>query len=1406
MSQRPVNEEGGSDLIFYLNGEKVLIKDVDPTTLLIDYLRSPTVGYTGTKESCGEGGCGACTVMVSHFDSHQKKVINNAVNSCLRPICSLDGKVVTTTEGIGSTRTALDPVQYRVAADNGSQCGYCTPGFVMNMYAFLQNHQKPTRQQIEDNFDGNICRCTGFRPILYAMKTFAVDHDERESEKTPRCGIDPTEEVPVKKSSKFVFPPEMKISPRALHYSRGGYEWYRPLELAEVFKLKKQYDTETNLKLVVGNTSIGVYKKDVENPHVFVDISEIESLRQLYADAAGVHIGAAITYTELLNYLNEIIAKKPHAKTAGLSELRYLAHRTAGVQVRSAASVAGNIMLVVSHVDRGSFFPSDLFTGLVALGASLTVGSAEWGDEQRRFSMLEYAAAYNSDENIRKYAVILSIDVPYTRKNEYVLTEKVARRIQNSHALVNAAFRIAFDNDQRVSDAAIVYGGITPIAFRASKTERFLNGKAWDEITLAGALKALNREIKEQVRENLKRIEEQPDEGVSLEYRHSIAEGFFYKLFLNIAMKTDPGEVSAANKSAARRYVRPVSSGRQHFNVFPDEFPVSLPMVRLAAFLQAAGEAKYTHDLALPAQGLEACYVTSERAHANFYYKQDVDDSEIGIDIDELIRITRQAFDGFKDFITVRDIPERGKKLIGIAFDDPVFCEGKATYYGQSIGLAVAETKQEAEAAARFIQEHIGYEDLPMVLSIEEARALPNYKGIFQNNPKTSPFVSHLCHIERAGSDPNWLKSKGKTLEGHKVLSGKQKTGGQVHFYMEPQGVLITPGELHALVVQPSSQDPASIQQTVAQVLALPTSNIDIRVRRLGGGFGGKTTRPPFVASAAAVAAWKLNKPVRLALERDQDTALIGKRHPFLGEYNIAYTDDGSIGGLYTSFWSEGGNTYDCSFIVLDFAQLNADNAYFITNYRTNGNVAITNKASNGAMRSFGMIQVALIQEEAIERVAHEINRKRKDGKRILPEEIRQRMLYQEREREPYQTTPYGQTIKYCYMDDVWEEMMKRSDFRKRQQQVQEFNRKNRWRKRGISMMPLKYGLGYSLGFLSQGGAMISAYSSDGSVLVQHGGVEMGQGIMTKMAQIAAEALNVPLEKIQMDETNTEVIANAISTGATSGSDLNGGAVQQAGEILRKRLEDFADDLRQFKGNDFCVENGLDYWNYDQGWKEISTVTKTLIWDNIVLQAFQNRIDLSVQTLFKTRDIVNSDDEQFVAFTYSAACSEVEIDVLTGEMNILRSDILYDAGKSLNPCIDVGQVEGAFVQGVGYVTSEELVFESKGKQKGKLNTVNTWAYKPPCSKSIPIDFRVSLYNSERKSSHGVSLNPNLILSSKGTGEPPLVLASTVFFAIKHAILAARRDAGRDEWFELESPATVERIQQACAVGRDQLKL
>jgi xanthine dehydrogenase/oxidase len=1290
------------------------------------------------------------------------------------------------------------------------------------MHAFLTERAargdgKPSQRQIEGIFDGNLCRCTGYRPILYGMKHFAADWGPEQEKGCLHTVIDPADWVPHETGVVPRFPPALAHPPRAVHYRKGGYHYYRPLTLAEVHAIQREHRGQAaEIKLVAGNTSIGVYDRFTENPHVLIDVSRVPDLLGIAEREDGLHVGAATTYSELLAELERLLdgaSSTTEARRSGLEALHYMVRHTAGTIVRNAASVAGNTMMVVRHIQEGEPFPSDAFTAYAALGARVRVSAA---GEIIELPVLDFAAEYQRSAALRDDGVLLGFVIPWTGERDHVRTFKIALRPENAHSIVNAGILVRFDEAGTVTQARVILGGIGPVAFPATTAQECLLHRAWDEATLREVIGRVRHDVLANLARHRERMSHLPYEGFSDRYKIELAESFFYQFFVHVAEQLGrdlPPDV----RSAGERSERPVSRGHQAYEKYKDEYPVNLPYIKLGAFLQATGEAQYTHDIALPARGLYAAAVTSVRALANIAYRIPDGDGWKPASVAELCADLEASCPGFSDYVTAADIPAGGTNTIG-AGNDTLFADGQVTTYGQCIGLVLADDEQRAiDLAQRIAAQLIAYSPVrgedgrpeEPILSIAEAR---QQGSIFPDS--TSGYPVHIWKIRRPGTSLDWIGHDRATIRGVacRVVSGQAHTGAQLHFYMETQSAVAVPGERNQITVHASTQSPDSVQSTLRKVLAIPMSHIGVEIARVGGGYGGKTTRSPYVAAATAVAAWKHRRPVKLAMRRENDSAMIGHRHPVYGEYAIAIgtgednpAHRGLLMGQSTEFWSDGGNTYDCSFVVMDCIQLRCDGAYYIPDYQTSGEVCRTNKASNGAMRSMGLMQGLLIQEDAVERAAHAIA--------MLPEDVREKNLYQ-----LGALTPYGQVLDYCYLDAVWARMKQISNFAARCDAVRAFNAANRWKKRGISMIPVKYGSGYNAPFLEQAGALIEIYEQDGTVLVQQGGVELGQGLQIKVAQVVARALNVPLSLIEIADTDTRVVPNPVSTGASTGSEFNAAAAKQACQRLRHRLNDYCLTLLDQHGPAWCKAQGIDFWNYPEGWRaKVGPEGKqTLIWNNIVAMANTNRVNLSEQVRFQqqggtTLDTglefkpgVHEDVYQFTGYTYSAACTEVEIDVLTGATTVLRADVLYDMGKSLNPAIDIGQVEGAYIQGLGYVLSEDVVIQPDGPDRGALNADNTWRYKIPATTSIPIELNVDLF--PRSDAPEVPENPYDLYSSKEVGEPPLVLAATAFFAIKHAILAARQDLGHDEWFALDAPATVARVREACLITEDDLTL
>ena len=1419
-------ENFSRDLVFYLNGQRIELSDVDPGVLLLDWLRSPDVGLTGAKKGCGQGGCGLCTVMLSRWDEAQGKSVSCSINSCLHPLAALDGMSITTIEGVGSTQTEVSPVQWEIAAQNGSQCGYCTPGWVMTMHSELVHRDGApmTQEEIECQFDGNLCRCTGYRPILYAMRHFAEDWGPKDTKGCMRCVIDPAEAPQRAPDVTFDFPEALERPLRQVAYERDGYRWVRSLSLETLMQLWSREPEPSKVKLVVGNTSIGIYDRFVDRRRSFIDISQVPELVEWTVEGNHLRLGAAVTYSDLLELLPRLIEELPEDQRGGLEALHYLAHRTAGHIVRNAASLAGNTMLVAQHVAQGTPFPSDLFTALSSLDAIVHVASpsssASEGYEILTLPLLEFGHTWYRVDALRQ-GILIAYEVPFGETGEFARTYKTAIRGVNAHSITNAGFRVVLDAG-RVRFARLIYGGIGPVAFRAVATEEWLEGRPWDEETLSGALRHLSEDVARVIADSAERMASVPYEGFSDTYRLHLAQSFFYQFFIYVAERVAPEEIPASLRSAGQRYVRPVSRGTQHYQSYEDEYPVNEPYVKLSAFQQAAGEAVYTHDLPLPRLGLEGALVTSARANAMASYR--VPGVEGKADVDGVIAHLRETFPGFHSYISCRDILEVGGTVLqGSGSDEPLLTpidetvsnyeSGLMLWQGQQIGVVLADEERLAQDIAHYVQNVcLSYEDLDnTILTIEQAI---EEDSVFKDEP---PWPVHIWKIIRTGSQLDWVDTPpGETvrIDGVecRVVRNEHQNGGQIHFYMETQAALAERGENQNILVYASSQSPDSVTGGIHDTLGLAQNRIDVRVKHLGGGYGGKTTRSPFTASWAALAAWQTDRPVRLALAREVDTGVVGRRHPLLARHRLAIATGngdehlrGKLLGVDADYWFDGGGTYDCSFTVMDCLQLRSDSAYMVPNYRSSGEVCKTNKTSNTAYRAFGMVQSMVAYEDSIEHAALSVD--------MLAEDVREKNLY-----EIGDSTPFGQYLEYCYMRDVWDYARQKSQFDRRLEEVRAFNRANRWRKRGISLVPVKYGSGYNLASLEQGGALLEVFK-DGTVLVRQGGVEMGQGVWTKVVQIAAYELNLPISIVQIADVDVQVVPNPESTGASTGTALNGGAVKKAANLLRARLENFCLGLLREHGSEWCRQNQVNFWDYEDGWQH-PTSSGSSIWTSIVSQAFDARVNLSSQVRYRQQGGTTEDEwgkagglefhpgayeevDHFVGFTYSVACSEVEVDILTGETTIRRSDIFYDMGKSLNPAIDVGQVEGAFVQGVGYVLTEELVWQPDGPDRGGFYTLNTWEYKPPAISTIPLELNVNLYPRDDSS---VPENPYDLLGAKEVGEPPLVLAVTVFLAVKRAVLASREQRGLKGWFRLDAPATVQRVREAADIDLDALNL
>ncbi|KAI9843062.1 MAG: hypothetical protein M1838_002879 [Thelocarpon superellum] len=1313
-------------LVFYLNGTRVVLDTIDPEITLLEYLRG--VGLTGTKLGCAEGGCGACTVVVSQYNPTTKKIYHASVNACLAPLISVDGKHVITVEGIGNVKKP-HPVQERIAKSNGSQCGFCTPGIVMSLYALIRNNPNPSPLDVEEAFDGNLCRCTGYRPILDAAQTFSTPSGcgrARSNGGSGCCmengnpaerggcgkaetsaangaqdinGDDPIEKIPSPSfipyhpETELIFPPPLtkhEFQPLALGNKRK--RWFRPVTLEQLLDIKHAYPSA---KVIGGSTETQIeIKFKAMQYSVSVFVGDIPELRGYSFPDEHLDIGANVILTDLEHIAEQAIehygAVRAQPYAAILKQLRYFAGR----QIRNVGTPAGNLATASPISDLNPVFVASKTT-LVAQSAS---GETE-------IPMSDFFKGYRTTA-LAPDAIIARLRIPTARDHgEYLRAYKQAKRKDDDIAIVNAAMRVALTDAHIVEEVDLVYGGMAPTTVAAKQATEYLIGKNWtDPATLEGVMQALEQDF------NLRF----GVPGGMATYRKSLAMGFFYRFYHDVLSELQ--SAATADEEAVREVERAISSGKKDHTATQayEKRILGKANPHVAALKQCTGEAEYTDDIPVRRNELYGCMVLSTKARAKL----------ASVDYSPAMELP-----GVVDWVDHTDLPSPEANWWGAPIGDEVFFAVNEVFTaGQPIGMILADSAHHASVGARAVK--VDYEDLPAILTIEEAIEHESY-------------FDHFRFIKKGDVDEAFEKAD-------HVFSGVARMGGQEHFYLETQACLVVPkpedGEME---VFSSTQNPAETQTFIAKVCNVPANKIVAKVKRLGGGFGGKETRSVQLAGICATAARKTKRPVRCMLNRDEDMMTSGQRHPFLGRWKVGVNSDGKLMALDADVFCNAGWTQDLSGSVCDRALSHVDGCYLIPNIHVRGRLAKTNTVSNTAFRGFGGPQGMFIAESYMEEVA--------DRLKMPVAKLREINLY-----KPHAMTHFNQELKDWHVPIMYQQVLQESEYARRRTEVDEFNQRHKWKKRGLSIIPTKFGISFTAIFLNQAGALVHIYH-DGSILVAHGGTEMGQGLHTKMTMVAAEALGVPLEDVFISETATNTVANASATAASASSDLNGYAIFNACAQLNDRLAPYREKLGA------------------------SATMKDL-----AHAAYFDRVNLSANGFYKTPDIGYvwgpNTGQMFFYFTQGCTAAEVEIDTLTGDWTCLRADIKMDIGRSINPSIDYGQIEGAFVQGMGLFTMEESLWH---RASGQLFTRGPGTYKIPGFRDIPQEMNVSMLKDVQWE------NLQTIQRSRGVGEPPLFMGSAVFFAIRDALKSARAQYGCDEVLSLWSPATPERIRVSC---------
>ncbi|WP_426936592.1 xanthine dehydrogenase molybdopterin binding subunit [Brevibacterium sp. LE-L] len=746
-----------------------------------------------------------------------------------------------------------------------------------------------------------------------------------------------------------------------------------------------------------------------------------------------------------------------------------------------------------------------------------------------------------------------------------------------------------------------------------------------------------------------------------------------------------------------------------------------------SAFGHVTGSALYTDDLVGRLTGVLHAYpVQSTTAHARL----------LSLDVEPAY-----AVPGVVRVITAADIP--GVNDQGVKHDEPMLPTDEIMFFGQPLAWVLADDLDAAREGAAAVTAEV--DELPSLVTVRDAIAAESYHG-------------QPLHIDKGEVDAAFA-------DAAHVFEGEFEFAGQEHFYLETQACLAHVDENGQIFVQSSTQHPTETQDIISHVLGIPAHEVTVQCLRMGGGFGGKEMQPHGYAALAALGATLTGRPVRLRLNRTLDITMTGKRHGFHSSWKIGFTEDGKILALDASLTADGGWSLDLSEPVLTRAMCHIDNAYWVPNIRVTGRIAKCNKTSQTAFRGFGGPQGMLVLEDILGRVAPQLG--------LSARELRRRNFYAQG-----QDTPYYQPVRHPErIEACWDQLIDESELEARELEIEAFNAGSDHIKRGLAITPVKFGISFNLTAFNQGGALVLVYK-DGSVLVTHGGTEMGQGLHQKMLQVAATTLGVPLSTVRLAPTRTDKVPNTSATAASSGSDLNGGAVKNACDQILDRLRQVAAGILGAPAHEVDISRGI-----------VSALSspKTVTWEELINTAYFQRIQLSASGFYRTEglhwNLSQMRGEPFKYFAYGAAVSEVEVNRFDGSYTLRRVDIVHDVGDSLSPLIDLGQIEGGFVQGAGWLTLEDLRWdESDRPSRGRLATQAASTYKIPSFSEAPEVFNVSLLDKAHEE--------GAVYGSKAVGEPPLMLAFSVREALREAV---RAFGGPGRGVELASPATPEAV-------------
>ncbi|KAH7541869.1 hypothetical protein FEM48_Zijuj02G0013200 [Ziziphus jujuba var. spinosa] len=1333
--------ERNGTLVFAVNGKRFELPTVEPSTTLLEFLRSQTP-FKSVKLSCG--GCGACVVLLSRYDPVLDKVEDFTISSCLTLLCSINRCSITTSEGLGNSKNGFHPIHQRFAGFHASQCGFCTPGMCVSLFGALVNAEKTSQLKPPPGFSkltvseaekavaGNLCRCTGYRPIADACKSLAADVDIEDLGFNSFWRKGESKEVKLSRLPLYnhndeicTFPEFLKKEIRSnVSLDSKRYNWYSPASVEELQSLLKARNINkgTEFKIVVSNTGIGYYK-ELEYYDTYIDLKHIPELSVIRIDQTGVEIGAAVTISKVIEALKN--GNRHEVLSKGETVLEKLAshmEKIASGFIRNTASVGGNLVMA-----QRKHFPSDIATILLAVGSTVDIMS---GHQFERITLEEFLGRPPLDF----YSVLISVKIPNlesTRKvspenNTTLLFETYRaspRPLGNALPYLNAAF-LAEVSPSKTSEGILVnhcqfafgaYG--TAHAIRAKKVEEFFTRKFLNIDVLYEAIKLVRTTVV-------------PEDGTANPaYRSSLAAGFLFEFLSSLidsgaensnSFLDGYASNSLANHSKlgqnyldySNKIPTMLSSAKQVLELSKSYYPVGEPIKKSEASIQASGEAVYVDDIPSPMGCLHGAFIYSTKPLAWLR----------GIQLN-----SKSHPDGVATVISCKDIPEFGENVGAVAMFGPeaLFADDLIECAGQRLAFVVADTQKHADMAANCAVVDYGMEDLkPPILSVEEAVERSSFFEI-------PPFL-----LPKPVGDI----SKGMAEADHKIVSAEIKLGSQYYFYMETQTALAVPEEDNCMVVYSSNQSPEFAHSAIAKCLGIPEHNVRVITRRVGGGFGGKALQSLHVATACALAAHKLHRPVRMYMNRKADMIMAGGRHPMKITYNVGFKSDGKITALQLEILIDAGMSLDVSPIIVSNL-LNGLKKYDWGALSFDIKLCKTNTTSKAAMRAPGEVQGTYIAEAVIEHVSSTLS--------LEVDSVRNVNLHTYNSLKLFYESSAGEPLEYT-LPSIWDKLAVTSSFNHRIEMVKIFNSCNKWKKRGISRVPIVHEV-----LLRPTPGRVSILK-DGSVVVEVGGIELGQGLWTKVKQMVAFALssilgNVDLlDKVRVIQADTLSLIQGGYTAGSTTSESSCEAVRLCCNILVERLTPLKESLQE----------------------QMSSIQ----WELLVSEAHMQAVNLSASSYY-VPDMSSSS-----YLNYGVA---VEVNLLTGETTILQVDLIYDCGQSLNPAVDLGQIEGAFVQGIGFFMTEEYLTNADGLMVAE----GTWTYKIPSMDTIPKQFNVEILNSGH--------HEKRVLSSKASGEPPLLLAVSVHGATRAAIKEARKQllswSSQDGWesmFQLAVPATM----------------